>query len=215
MIRILLNAIFSVFILLSCTTGIPRPYEDKYKAAYFIYLKKDDFGRKYFKWRVRKKVILRGKYEHIRVFLNKKNQVVIYEINEFYERNYQYLVERRELGNITEQFTWYFVDSVIMFYEGMKTYFFQLKYTRAKEVGFFKYDASGRLIKEDIYNRYNSKYLTIRYVYEEGVNPVKKIEDEIIFEKFENSQIKVKIARKTYTFSGKEIVDIKLEEILK
>ncbi len=204
--------IFKIFNL-SCYYN-SKPFNSNYIASHYLYYTKDFFGRKYFKWILEPVEVYRQKSKHIRVFLNRKGQIMVYETNEFVQPNLIYLVDHREFSNIFESYLWYVMDGLRMIYEGSRIYFLQKRVILSTQIGFLRYDSSGRIIAEDIFNRYGKNYLNIRFEYSNNGVPLRRIEDEIISERIVNSAIIRKISRKIYKYKKQKVVKIIRKEII-
>jgi hypothetical protein len=168
----------------------------------------DFFGRRYFRWGLDKNEVFKTRSAHIRVFRDSRKKIIIYEENEFVNPDYDYLVERRNLPNLIEQFTWYSLDAALLFYKGGVSYFTQQKDIRTNRVGFFEYDKTGRMIKEEMYDRFGIHKTTKRFYYSPLGAPLKREVEEVLSEKIINGKIIIRSEIKTYFYERETVKKI-------
>ena len=201
-------------IFLSSCFQHSRPDVLGHKKAYYLYAANDFYERKQFRWRLDERAVLRENTPHIRVTLNKKRQIIIYEINKFVVPDYEYLIEKRRFSNIIEEFMFYGMDAILMFYSGMKSYFLQERVAQPGELGFLYYDNELRLIEEHVYSSGGSYIKRIKYIYKKGRDPIERISDEILSERYRNSRLVQHINRQITYYSGKKITGLKSFQII-
>lgn len=201
-----------LFSLYSCSYN-SRSNVFNLETRYYLYSADDEFSRKQFRWQLEERAVLRENTPHIRVYINQKNQIMLYEINKFEVPDYDYLVERRRFTNIIEEYLFYGMDAILMFYSGIRTYFLQEKVARPGELGFLHYDEQNRLAEEHVYNARGVYIKRIRYKYKTGNEPVERTLDEIISERFFKSRLIMSIRRRVTLYAGKKVIAVKFFQL--